>query len=831
MRKQANSFFASVQDLSCTGVTSMPDIMALLRSAPQSCARNVEMGPDAWGGGAYGPRCTKAKWNGVFVAVKVVEHNAQTGSMLSTLRESALSQSISHPNVVTTYKIVTIRVDANGEGQAEDLRDPSKTVTPVAGMGGPAKGLDSLPSDSAQTSKGTTPWGAAPRSPPNQISAPRMEVVPTEHGELAILPVKEKSSGADKDSPRNSEDSFSADGGLQETWMILEFCDKGTVEQAMASGRFKTRGTNTPDMLMVLACLKDIASGMEYLHSLGVLHGDLKPANVLLKSVVYDPRRYICKLTDFGLSRVLGDLASHVSTRTYGTISFMPPELIRDAKLSKAADVYSFGVLMWETYCSKTAYGGVPAATVFYMVAVEDQRPAVPDNMPQEYRELMEECWATDMSTRPSFPEVLRRITSMWEDARASRSASRLSVDGKSSGEGAAKASDASPPVSDAAGEGHMSPAAAAAARQTRARQLRTVESMNRGRARGTDGLSGRSLSTPVEGASEGAASPAGPPSGLKRISQSFRMALTRKGTSGVDSPRFLSGGNPLKRASRERSGATMDLAPPGASRLGGTPSGADQQPSMGIVPAGGVGGPGAVPQGALGEVPGGGSAGEGRGVLSPDAKETALEDDAYVLGDAWYDIGEGRSGKPSGGPVRKSSSRKLAGPPPEEGAAAPGAPAGGLGPLETPVETVGTAAAQPALEAARDGWGTSKLLSASSRSLSSASIGAGSTVDVGGGGGTKPGTPQMASPFAALGATTPFSRSSFDEERGDGDGEEPFYGTHTKLETLVEASQSIEEEHLQKVPDAISNIERRLTGEKSEPSPTSPFAAASHDV
>jgi serine/threonine protein kinase len=70
------------------------------------------------------------------------------------------------------------------------------------------------------------------------------------------------------------------------------------------------------------------------------------------------------QLTDFGLSRVLGDLASHVSTRTYGTISFMPPELIRDAKLSKAADVYSFGILMWETFCSKTAYGGVPAATV-----------------------------------------------------------------------------------------------------------------------------------------------------------------------------------------------------------------------------------------------------------------------------------------------------------------------------------------------------------------------------------------------------------------------------------------------------------------------------------
>jgi hypothetical protein len=44
------------------------------------------------------------------------------------------------------------------------------------------------------------------------------QVVPTEHGELAIMPVKEKGTGPDKDSPPQSEDSFSAEGSLQETW-------------------------------------------------------------------------------------------------------------------------------------------------------------------------------------------------------------------------------------------------------------------------------------------------------------------------------------------------------------------------------------------------------------------------------------------------------------------------------------------------------------------------------------------------------------------------------------------------------------------------------------
>ena len=50
----------------------------------------------------------------------------------------------------------------------------------------------------------------------------------------------------------------------------------------------------------VLMSLMDIASGMAYLHSVGILHGDLKSANVLLKSTATDLRGYSCKIADFG---------------------------------------------------------------------------------------------------------------------------------------------------------------------------------------------------------------------------------------------------------------------------------------------------------------------------------------------------------------------------------------------------------------------------------------------------------------------------------------------------------------------------------------------------
>ncbi len=56
--------------------------------------------------------------------------------------------------------------------------------------------------------------------------------------------------------------------------------------------------------LQVLLCLVDIASGMTYLHSVGVLHGDIKSANVLLKSTATDLRGFCCKIADFGCAPV-----------------------------------------------------------------------------------------------------------------------------------------------------------------------------------------------------------------------------------------------------------------------------------------------------------------------------------------------------------------------------------------------------------------------------------------------------------------------------------------------------------------------------------------------
>eukprot|EP00887_Chlorella_sp_A99_P008025 scaffold12.g8025.t1 len=92
--------------------------------------------------------------------------------------------------------------------------------------------------------------------------------------------------------------------------------------------------------------LEEIASAMAYLHDQGIIHGDLTGGNVLLSSSMRDHRRFTAQVSDFGLARIEAP-SGGAHTYSYGTVSHMPPELLCEGIVSKAVDVYSYGVLLW----------------------------------------------------------------------------------------------------------------------------------------------------------------------------------------------------------------------------------------------------------------------------------------------------------------------------------------------------------------------------------------------------------------------------------------------------------------------------------------------------
>lgn len=90
------------------------------------------------------------------------------------------------------------------------------------------------------------------------------------------------------------------------------------------------------------------------------------------------------QVADFGLSRVCDE--AQIETKTYGTVTHMPPELLLDGKLSKSADVYAYGVLLYELFTAERPWSGLRHAEVLQKVAVKKERLHLPEDAPQLFK-------------------------------------------------------------------------------------------------------------------------------------------------------------------------------------------------------------------------------------------------------------------------------------------------------------------------------------------------------------------------------------------------------------------------------------------------------------
>ncbi|GAB2220030.1 hypothetical protein Droror1_Dr00007672 [Drosera rotundifolia] len=187
-----------------------------------------------------------------------------------------------------------------------------------------------------------------------------------------------------------------------------------TVTEYMVNGSLRNaliKKDRTLDRRKKLLIAMDAAFGMEYLHSKNVVHFDLKCDNLLVN--LRDPQRPICKVGDFGLSRIKRNTL--VSGGVRGTLPWIAPELLNgsNSKVSEKVDVFSFGIVMWEILTGEEPYANMHCGTIIGGILKDTLRPPIPSLCDSEWRKLMERCWSTDPDARPSFSEVADRLRSM----------------------------------------------------------------------------------------------------------------------------------------------------------------------------------------------------------------------------------------------------------------------------------------------------------------------------------------------------------------------------------------------------------------------------------
>mmetsp|Transcript_52470 Transcript_52470/g.151162 ORF Transcript_52470/g.151162 Transcript_52470/m.151162 type:complete len:542 (+) Transcript_52470:77-1702(+) len=193
-----------------------------------------------------------------------------------------------------------------------------------------------------------------------------------------------------------------------EMWILQEWCDRGDLthfcRRPMIEG---------DDVLEACQIVADIARGGEFLHERDIIHGDLTANNVLVASTSSTHRGYICKVCDFGLARVLEGHTSAIFTTTMGTVTHMPPELFQAEqgaiRLSKKADVYAAGVLLWQVVMGKPPFGDMHAAQIILFVA-NGGRLELDERAPPGLHALYGRCLLQDPRERPCFSEVCADI-------------------------------------------------------------------------------------------------------------------------------------------------------------------------------------------------------------------------------------------------------------------------------------------------------------------------------------------------------------------------------------------------------------------------------------
>lgn len=185
--------------------------------------------------------------------------------------------------------------------------------------------------------------------------------------------------------------------------IITEFQKNGSLDSILKMKRSGLAVSEWNDTKKLI-CIFGIASFMSHLHSSNIIHRDLKPTNVVFDEFLYP------KIQGFEFSIQTVKMPSKSqSIERVGSCAYMAPEVMVNEKYSKAGDVYSFALILYEIVTLEKPFFGFNEVQLTKSV-ISGYRPPFKSDVSDPFKDLIEACWSEKPQKRPTFDDIVKNL-------------------------------------------------------------------------------------------------------------------------------------------------------------------------------------------------------------------------------------------------------------------------------------------------------------------------------------------------------------------------------------------------------------------------------------
>jgi serine/threonine protein kinase len=183
--------------------------------------------------------------------------------------------------------------------------------------------------------------------------------------------------------------------------ILTEYCARGSLYHLL----HEVHGLRQVQLIVKLPIVLDIANGMSFLHGSRIFHRDLKSGNILIDNTGR------AKIADFGLSKLVDMSMTHV-TGVIGSVEWTAPEIFQEEGYHDSADVYSFGVILWEVLMNEIPWQNKSHAQVIAAILRGQTllSSVVRNQFPSAIDSLLQQCLQHEQKLRPNFLAIKERL-------------------------------------------------------------------------------------------------------------------------------------------------------------------------------------------------------------------------------------------------------------------------------------------------------------------------------------------------------------------------------------------------------------------------------------